>query len=193
MLYIYMCVCVCVKKGKNGRKICLVVRLLCGGVLTSRFCLNTKIFYQIFFVRDIIIIVLFTNSLSLVNTLSCKYNFFLTYRDLSYYYYYLCSLTRTQQSGDEDSYTRSNKIRSPTTVWQRRFEHTQQQNPFAYNSLATKIRTHAVTKIHSPCNSLATRNRTRHTKILSSHSTSLETNCEFKHGEKRKKCSGRNN
>ena len=27
---------------------------------------------------------------------SCKYNYFLTYRGLSYYYYYLCSLTRTQ-------------------------------------------------------------------------------------------------
>ena len=28
---------------------------------------------------------------------SCKYNYFLTYRGLSYYYYYLCSLTKTQQ------------------------------------------------------------------------------------------------
>ena len=115
------------------------------------------------------------------------------------------------------------------TVWRRRFEHTQQQNPFAYNSLVPKIRKHAAiksvrlqqlgdeesntrsnkirppttigrqrfqhvaTKIHSPCNSLATRKRTQNTKILSSHSTSLETNCEFKLGEKRKKLSGRNN
>ena len=128
----------------------------------------------------------------------------------------------SQQFGDEDSNTRSNKIRSPTTAGRRRFEHTQLQNLFTYNSLATKIRTHAATKsvhlqllgdedsntrsykicspttvwrrrfehaatkFHSPCNSLATRNRTQHTKILSSHSTSLKTNCEFKHGEKRK-------
>ena len=41
--------------------------------------------------------VLITDSLSLVNTLSWKYNYFLTYRGLSYYYYYLCSLTRIQQ------------------------------------------------------------------------------------------------
>ena len=27
----------------------------------------------------------------------CKYNYFLSYRGLSYYYFYLCSLTRTQQ------------------------------------------------------------------------------------------------
>ena len=61
----------------------------------------------------------------------------------------------------------SNKIRSRTTAWRGRFEY-------------------VATKIHSPWNSLATRNRTQHTKILSSHSTSWETNCEFKHGEKRK-------
>ena len=40
---------------------------------------------------------LLTNSLSLVNTLPVNITIFLTYRGLSYYYYYLCSLTRTQQ------------------------------------------------------------------------------------------------
>ena len=53
---------------------------------------------------------------------------------------------RLQQLGDEDSNSRSNKIRSPPTVWRRRFEHTQQQNPVASNSVATKIRTHASIK-----------------------------------------------
>ena len=37
-----------------------------------------------------------TNSLSLVNTLPANITIYLTYRGLSYYYYYLYSLTRTQ-------------------------------------------------------------------------------------------------
>ena len=34
----------------------------------------------------------------LLNILSCKYDYFLTYRGLYYYYNYLCSLTRTQHT-----------------------------------------------------------------------------------------------
>ena len=37
-------------------------------------------------------------SLSLVNTLTVNITIFLTYHGLSYYYYYLCSLNRTQNS-----------------------------------------------------------------------------------------------
>ena len=54
-MYIYMCVCVCVcvEKGKNGRKLCLEICLLCRRLLTSRFYLNTNIRFLSYFIKTI--------------------------------------------------------------------------------------------------------------------------------------------